>query len=100
MSNYMISLPASTATATKKGTIHDPKSNLKVGAFKFTKSKFKPRKGEVQYFVTAGKKTFAFETEGFKKGHRQVLILEMIARFCVYIGLIGAKIHSSLPSFG
>ncbi len=98
MSNYMISIQEGKTQAVRKGTIHDHESKLKVGVFKFMKSKFKPRKGEVQYFVTAGKKTFAFETEGFKK-HRHVLILEMIARYCVYLGLFEAQIHSSIPSF-
>ena len=95
MSNYLISITENEETL-KKGTIHDPKSKLKVTAFDVLKSKFKPRKGEVQYFVTAGQNTLAFETEGFKK-HRQVLILQMISRYCVYLGLLEAQIHSTLP---
>ncbi len=95
MSNYLISISDNEETL-KKGTIHDPKSKLKVTVFDIFKSKFNPRKGEVQYFVTAGQDTFAFETEGFKK-HRQILILQMISRYCVYLGLMEAQIHSTLP---
>lgn len=95
MSNYLISI-SDNSEASKKGTIHDPVSKLKVKVFDFLKRNHKPTKGEVQYFVTAGQDTFAFETEGYQK-HRQVLILTMISRYCIYLGLIEAQIHSSLP---
>jgi hypothetical protein len=94
MSNYLISIPKSETLAA--GTIHDSKSKLKVKAFDLPRSTYKPRKGEVRFFVTDGKKTLAFETEGYKK-HRQVLILHMISWYCMYSGLLGAQIHSSLP---
>jgi hypothetical protein len=95
MSNYLISISDDNG-ASKQGTIHDPGSKLKVKVFDLLKPNFKPRKGEVQYFVTAGNDTLAFETEGYKK-HRQLLILTMISRYCIYLGLIEAQIHSSLP---
>jgi hypothetical protein len=95
MSNYMISI--SNADLLKDGTIHDPGSKLKVKAFDLLKSRFKPREGEIQFFVTAGNETLAFETEGYKR-HRQLLILQMISMYCVYLGLIEAQIHSTLPN--
>jgi hypothetical protein len=94
MSNYLISI--SKNEALKDGTIHDPHSKLKVKAFDMVKSRFKPRKGEVRFFVTAGDETIAFETLGYKK-HRQLLILQMISWYCIYLGLFEAQIHSSLP---
>lgn len=94
MSNYLISI--SKNEAIKDGTIHDPHSKLKVKAFDMLQSRFKPRKGEVQFFVTAGTDTIAFETQGYKK-HRQLLILQMISWYCIYLGLIEAQIHSTLP---
>jgi hypothetical protein len=94
MSNYLISI-------TRNGfgrneIIHDPDSKLKVKAIDLENSKFKPSKGEVSYFVTAGNETFAFETEGYKK-QRQLNILHMIAWYCMYLGLLEAQIHSSWP---
>jgi putative NADPH-quinone reductase len=94
MSNYLISI--STYKAPKEGTIHDPESKLKVKVFDAFTSKFKPQKGEVSYYVTAGQNTLAFETEGYNR-HRKLLILHMISRYCIYLGLIEAQIHSSLP---
>lgn len=94
MSNYLISI--SKNQALKDGTIHDPKSKLKVKAFDLLQSRFKPRQGEVRFFVTAGKETLAFETEGYNK-HRQLLILQMISWYCIYLGLIEAQIHSTWP---
>jgi len=94
MLNYLISIPKDEAV--KSGTIHDLRSKLKVKAFDLIRSKFKPSKGEVQYFVTAGKETIAFETKGYKK-HRHLVVLQMISWYCVYLGLIEAQIHSSLP---
>jgi putative NADPH-quinone reductase len=94
MSNYLISI--SQNQALKDGTIHDPNSKLKVKAFDLLKSRFKPRKGEVRFFVTAGAETMAFETLGYNK-HRQLLILQMISSYCIYLGLIEAQIHSTLP---
>jgi hypothetical protein len=96
MSNYLISI--SNEEAAKDGTIHDPLSKLKVKAFDLVKSSFKPRKGEVRFFVTAGDETLAFETKGYKR-HRQLLILQMISWYCLYLGLIEAQIHSTLPGF-
>ena len=94
MSNYLISISGNTTV--KDEIIHDPKTKLKVKAFDLIKSTFKPSKGEVRYFVTAGDETLAFETKGYKK-HRQLLILHMIAWYCMYLGLIEAQIHSGLP---
>jgi len=94
MSNYLISISGNTAA--KDETIHDPSTKLKVKAFDLVKSKFIPSKGEVRYFVTAGKEMFAFETKGYKK-QRKLLILQMIAWYCLYLGLIEAQIHSTLP---
>ncbi len=93
MQNYLLSMPGS---ATKGGIIHDPETKLKVKVFSRIKSTFTPKKGEVQYFVTAGKKTMAFETMGYQR-HRQLLILQMIAWYCMYSGLLEAQIHSTLP---
>ena len=95
MLNFLLSLTKSGPD--KTSTIHDPKSKLKIRVFDTLRSSFKPKKGEVQYFVTAGDKTLAFETEGYKK-HRTVLILEMIAWYCLYLGWIEAQIHSTWPS--
>ena len=92
--NYLISLKKSGAD--KRRTIHDPESKLKIRVIDMLRSPFKPKKGEVQYFVTAGDQTLAFETEGYKK-HRTVLILQMIAWYCVYLGWIEAQIHSTWP---
>lgn len=94
MSNYMISI--SNADVLRDGTIHDPRSKLKVKAYDLLKSRFKPSRGEVRFFVTAGNETLAFETEGYKR-HRQLLILQMISRYCVYLGLFEARIHSTFP---
>jgi hypothetical protein len=94
MSNYLISIPVTDAKL--DSTIHDPKSKLKVNVFHMLKSKLTPKKGEKQFFVTAKGETLAFETKGYKK-HRELLILHMIAWYCLYLGLIEAQIHSSLP---
>ncbi|TFF34115.1 hypothetical protein [Mucilaginibacter psychrotolerans] len=94
MSNYMISI--ANDDAVKNGIIHDPATKLKVKAFDLLKSRFKPRKGEVRFFVTAGKEKLAFETQGYHK-HKQLLILHMISIYCVYLGLLEAQIHASLP---
>jgi hypothetical protein len=94
MSNYLIAIPQTGGPGA--ATIHDSKSKLKVKAIDMVKSTFKPRKGEVSFFVTAGKKVLAFETQGYKK-HRQLLILQMISWYCMYLGLFEAQIHASLP---
>jgi hypothetical protein len=94
MSNYLISIANNEAL--KGGTIHDSESKLKVKAYNLLKSHFKPSKGEVRFFVTAGKETLAFETKGYKR-HRELLILQMISWYCIYLGLIEARIHQSLP---
>ena len=93
MSNYLISI--SKNEALNDGTIHDVKSNLKVKAFNLQR-RFKPKKGEVQFFVTAGDETLAFETQGYKK-HRELHILQMIAWYCVYLGLMEVQIHPHWP---
>ena len=96
MSNYMISI--SNADVPGYGTIHDPGSKLKVKAYDLLKSRFKPSRGEVRFFVTAGNETtLAFETKGYNR-HRQLLILQMISRYCVYLGLFEAQIHSTFPN--
>ena len=95
MSNYMISI--SNADLTGDGVIHDPHTKLKVKAIDMLKSRFKPRHGEVQFFVTAGTESLAFETQGYKK-HRELLILQMISRYCAYLGLFEAQIHTTWPN--
>lgn len=94
MANYLLSISASNTS--KKGIIHDPDTKLKVTVVDLLRSKFKPRKGEVRFFVTAGKQSFAFETQGYSK-HRKLLVLQMIAWYCLYLGLLEAQIHSTLP---
>ena len=94
MLNYLISI--SNDEAVKDGTIHDVDSKLKVKAFNPSSPEVKPVKGEVMYFVTSSNQTLAFETKGYKK-HRKLLILQMIAWYCLYLGLIEAQIHSTWP---
>jgi hypothetical protein len=94
MSNYLISI--SNSEALNDGTIHDTKSKLKVKAFNLVKSAYSPKKDEVQFFVTAGQHKLAFETQGYKK-HRELLVLHMISYYCVYLGLLEARIHPSWP---
>jgi hypothetical protein len=94
MSNYLIAI--SQTKGAGAATIHDSKSKLKVKAFDVVQPTFKPRKGEVSFFVTAGKKILAFETQGYKK-HRQLLILQMISWYCMYLGLFEAQIHATFP---
>jgi hypothetical protein len=94
MSNYLISISKNETLS--DGIIHDPKSKLKVKAVDLLRARFKPSKGEVRFFVTAGGEALAFETQGYNK-HRQLLILQMISWYCIYLGLIEAQIHSSLP---
>jgi hypothetical protein len=94
MSNYLISISKNETSS--DGIIHDPKSKLKVKAFDLLRARFKPSKGEVRFFVTSGEETLAFETRGYDK-HRQLLVLQMISWYCIYLGLIEAQIHSSLP---
>ncbi|HVW12528.1 MAG TPA: hypothetical protein VHB54_01825 [Mucilaginibacter sp.] len=94
MFNYLISI--SKGGAIKNGTIHDPESKLKIKVFDVLKSTFKPSKGEVRYFVTGGGQTLAFETQGYKK-HKTLLILHMISWYCLYLGLLEAKIYPNWP---
>jgi len=94
MLNYLISMSGDAAVNDE--IIHDPVSKLKVKAFDLLASTFKPSKGEIRYFVTSGEEKLAFETKGYKK-HRQVLVLQMIAWYCLYLGLIEAQIHPALP---
>ncbi len=95
MFNYLISIPKNGAS--KKETIHDPETKLKIKVFDLLKSKFSPKRGEVRYFVTAGDETLAFETEGYNNKHRNLLILQMISWYCVYLGLLEAQIHPNWP---
>ncbi len=94
MPNYLLSI--SKSEALKDGTIHDPKSKLKVKVIDLLKSRFTPSSGEKRFFVTSGNETLAFETKGYKK-HRELLILQMIAWYCIYLGLIEAQIHANWP---
>jgi len=94
MSNYLLSIPKAGTIST--GIIHDSKTKLKVKTFDLLKSTFIPSKGEVRYFVTAGKKLFAFETDGYNK-QKKILVLQMIAWYCMYAGLLEAQIHATLP---
>jgi hypothetical protein len=94
MSMYLISI--SKNEALKDGTIHDPNTKLKVKASDLLKSRFIPNKGEVRFFVTSAHEKLVFETQGYKN-HRNLLILQMISRYCIYLGLIEAQIHSSWP---
>lgn len=94
MSTYLLSL--STNAAKQLGTIHDPDTKLKVTVTDLLLSPFKSSKGEVCFYVTDGAMQLAFETQGYSR-HRKVLILQMIAWYCHYLGLQEAKIHSTLP---
>lgn len=94
MQNYLLSI--SNNEALKDGIIHDPNTKLKVKVIDLLKSTFIPSEGEVSFFVTAGNETIAFETRGYKK-HRQLLILQMISWYCLYLGLMEAHIHESWP---
>jgi hypothetical protein len=96
MANYLLSI-ANNDTL-KDSIIHDPTTKLKVRVYDSIKSKFKPSKGEVRFFVTAGKETIAFETKGYKR-HREILILQMISWYCIYLGLLEAQIHANWPLF-
>ena len=96
MLNYLVSISNGSS---KKETIHDPESKLKIKVFNLLKSTFTPKKGEVQYFVTAGNETIAFETDGYNHNHRNLLILQMISWYCVYLGLFEAQIHTNWPNF-
>jgi hypothetical protein len=93
MQNYLLSIPGNEL---KGGIIHDPKTKLKVRVMNKERPVYTPQSGEVRYFVTAGKNIFAFETVGYRK-HRQLLILQMIAWYCVYLGLLEAQIHPNWP---
>jgi hypothetical protein len=95
MLNYLISIPKNGVS--KKETIHDPETKLKIKVFDLLQSKFRPKHGEVRYFVTAGNETLAFETEGYCNQHRNLLILQMISWYCVYLGLFEAQIHANWP---
>ena len=94
MLNYLIS--TSKSGRSKKETIHDPESKLKIKVFDLVRSTFRPKKGEIRYFVTAGEEKIAFETEGYNK-QRNLLILHMIAWYCVYLGLMEARIQVGWP---
>jgi len=94
MSMYLISIP--NGEAPQAGTIHDPSNELKVKSFDLLQSRFKPSKGEVRFFVTADHEKLAFETKGYKN-QKKLLILQMVAQYCLYLGLIEAQIHSTWP---
>jgi hypothetical protein len=94
MSNYWISMPGKIERNDEM--IHDPETKLKVRAIDLLKSRFKPSKGEVSFFVTSGPETFAFETQGYRK-QRKLHILHMIAWYCMYLGLFEAQIHATWP---
>jgi hypothetical protein len=94
ISSYFISIPRKGAP--KDGTIHDPDTKLKIKAYDLLKFRFNPSKGEVSFFVTTANEKLAFETKGYKK-QRKLLILQMIARYCLYLGLVEAQIHSTWP---
>ena len=94
MPNYLLSI--SKTEALRDGTIHDPKSKLKVKVFDLLRSRFIPSNGEKIFFVTAGTETLAFETKGYRK-QRELTILQMIAWYCLYLGLIEAQIHTHWP---
>ena len=94
MPNYLLSIPQGDTQS--DGTIHDPKNNLKVKVCDILRSTFSPSNGEKRFFVTAGNEKLAFETKGYKR-HRELHILQMIAWYCMYLGLMEAQIHTSLP---
>lgn len=97
ISKYLISIPHHDIS--DKGVIHDTETKLKVGVVDLYKTGFEPKKGEVHYFVsdTDNDVLLAFETDGYKKAHKNLLILDMIARYCVYLGFAGAIIHAKFP---
>src|SRR5258707_15474607 len=94
MPNYLISIPKNCDS--NDGTIHDPDSKLKVRVFDPLKSNVIPDKREIRFFVTSSQETLAFETRGYKK-HRKLLILQMISRYCIYLELLEVQIHSTWP---
>jgi hypothetical protein len=93
-SNYLISI--SENGSAKKETIHDTETKLKIGVFDLFDAGFKPKKGELHYYVSDNDVLLAFETEGYK-AHKNLLVLDMIARYCVYLGFGEAIIHSTFP---
>ncbi len=96
MANYLISTHSDGENGS--ATIHDVETKLKVRAVNLLNSVFTPSKGEVRFFVTAGKEKIAFETKGYRK-HRHDLILHMISWYCMYAGWVNtAKIHISWPT--
>ena len=94
MQNYLLAIPNDPDY--NAGTIHDPKSKLKIKVFDTLNSRFTPSKGEVRFSVTSANRTIEFETEGYKK-HWELLILQMISWYCIYLGLIEAQIHYNWP---
>lgn len=94
MSNYLIFISQNQKKVS--ATIYDLKSKLKVKAVELAKSTYKTTKGEISFYVTIGKKILAFETSGYNK-HRQLLILQMISWYCMYMGWVEAQIHATLP---
>jgi len=94
---YLIS--TSNEGAFNKDIIHDLDTKLKIAVVDLLAFGFDPKQGEVHYFVsdTDNDTLLAFETQGYK-AHKRIKVLEMIARYCVYVGFVQATIHSSLPS--
>ena len=95
MPNYLISIPQDSDKVA--ATIYDKENKLKINAVETAKTTYKTAKGEVSFFVTTEKKILAFETKGYNK-HRQLLILQMIAWYCMYMGWVEAQIHATLPA--
>lgn len=94
MLNYLLS--SSKTKSGRKEVIHDPESKLKIKVFDLLRSQFRPKRGEITYFVKAGNEALAFETDGYKK-QRNTLILGMISWYCMYMGLVEAHIQSTWP---
>ena len=93
---YFISMAGNAGP--QKETIHDPLTKLKVRVIDRVRKKNEAtkRRDEVQYFVTSGEEVLAFESRGYNK-HNNLLILQMIATYCMYLGLIKARIHAGWP---
>ena len=95
MPNYLLSITKNDTV--RDGTIHDPKSKLKVKVCDLLRSTFSPNPAEKRFFVIAGSETLAFETKGYKR-HRELHILQMIAWYCICMGLFEPQIHATLPA--
>ena len=79
--------------------IHSPDTKLVIGVVPLPQQQFNPLKGEVHYYAngTDGKSALAFQTQGYRtKVHKTLLILEMIAAYCLYLGFADAQISATL----